>query len=82
MDVDVWVRGGAGVNFGVRFLLDGCDDYGETVSARRIEQQEGKATVAGDEAEFRHLLYSSANVGGFLKQAKSRVSVEPVGAGK
>ena len=54
VDVDVGVGGGAGVDLGVGLFLDGGDDDGEAVGACGVEQQEGEAAVAGDEAEFRH----------------------------
>jgi len=60
VDVDVGVGGGAGVDLGVGFFFDGGDDYGEVVSARGVEEEKGEASVAGDEAEFWHSLYSSA----------------------
>ena len=51
MDADGGVGGGAGVDLGIGLFLDRGDDDGETVGARGVEQQERKASVAGDEAE-------------------------------
>ena len=50
VDVDVGVGGGAGVDVGVGLFVDGGDDYGEVVGARGVEEEEGEAAVAGDEA--------------------------------
>jgi hypothetical protein len=36
------------------------------VGAGCVEQEEGKAAVAGDEAKFRHSLFTLAHVGGRL----------------
>ena len=52
VDVDVGVGGGAGVDLGVGLFFDGGDDYGETVSAGGVEEEEREAAVAGDESEF------------------------------
>jgi hypothetical protein len=50
VDVDVGVGCGAGVDLGVCLLVDGGYDYGQVVCACRIEEEEGKAAVAGDQA--------------------------------
>jgi hypothetical protein len=50
VDVDVGVCGGASVDLGVSLFVDGGDDDGETVSACCVEQEEGEAAVAGDQA--------------------------------
>jgi len=50
VDVDVRVGGGAGVHIGVGLFLDGGNDYGEAVGSCCVEQEEGEAAVAGDQA--------------------------------
>ena len=50
VDVDVGVSCGAGVDLGVGLFFDGCNDYGEAVGACCVEQEEGEAAVAGDQA--------------------------------
>jgi hypothetical protein len=50
VDVDVGVGGGAGVDLGVGLFVDGCDDDGEAVGACGVEEEEGEAAVAGDQA--------------------------------
>jgi hypothetical protein len=50
VDVDVGVGGGAGVDLGVGLFLDGGDDNGEVVGACGVEEEEGEAAVAGDQA--------------------------------
>ena len=50
VDVDVGIGGGAFVDLGVGLFLDGGDDYGEVVGACCVEEQEGEAAVAGDQA--------------------------------
>ena len=59
VDVDVGVGGGAGVDLGVGLFLDGGDDDGESVGACGVEEEEGEAAVAGDEAEVLHFAYFS-----------------------
>ena len=54
VEVDGGVGGGACVDVGVGLLLDGGDDDGEVVGAGGVEEEEGEAAVAGDEAEFIH----------------------------
>jgi hypothetical protein len=49
VDVDVGIGCGSGVDLRVGLFLDGGHDYSEAVSARCIEEEEGKTTVAGDE---------------------------------
>jgi len=51
VEVDVGIAGGALVDLGVGLFLDGGDDDGEAVGARGVEEEEGEAAVAGDEAE-------------------------------
>ena len=50
VDVDVGVGCGAGVDFGVGLFFDGGDDDLEAVGAGCVEQEEGEAAVAGDQA--------------------------------
>ncbi len=44
--------GGAVVDLGIGLFADGGDDDGEAVRAGGVEQEEGEAAVAGDEAEL------------------------------
>ncbi len=52
MDGDAVVRGGAPVDLRVGLLADGRDHHGQALRPRRVQQQKGKAAVAGDEAEL------------------------------
>jgi hypothetical protein len=50
VDVDVGVGCGAGVDLGVGLFVDGGDDDGEAVGACCVEEEEGEAAIAGDQA--------------------------------
>lgn len=52
MQMDLWIERGAAGDLGIGLFLDGRDDDGEPVGARGVEEEKGKAAVAGDEAEF------------------------------
>jgi hypothetical protein len=52
MHGDGGVRLGAAIDLRIGFLFDGGDDDFEALCARRIEEQEGKTAIAGDEAQF------------------------------
>ena len=52
VDDDALVVGRAAVDLRVGFFADGGNHYGKALRPRRVEQQEGKAAIAGDEAEF------------------------------
>ena len=56
MHGDAGIRLGAAVDFGVGFLFDGRDHDFEAFCPRRIEEQKGKAAIAGNEAEFHFYL--------------------------
>jgi len=46
------IAGSARVHLGIGLFVDGRDDDIKSVGARRIEEQEREAAVAGNEAEF------------------------------
>jgi hypothetical protein len=50
MKVNVGVGCGAGVDLGIGFFLDGGYDDREVVGACCVEQEEGEASVASDQA--------------------------------
>src|ERR1017187_2532374 len=52
MDGDALIRGGAPVNLWGGLFADGGDADGQPLGARRIQEEERKAAVAGDEAKF------------------------------
>jgi hypothetical protein len=55
VDVDVWVGCGTSVDLEISLLLDRRDDDLKAMRARGVEEEEGEASVAGDEAEFIHV---------------------------
>ena len=50
VDGDALVGGGALVHLGVGLFADGSNHYVEVLRACRVEEEKGKAPVAGDEA--------------------------------
>jgi len=50
VDVDVGVGCGSGVDLGVSLFVDGGDDYGEIVGPCCVEEEEGEAAIASDQA--------------------------------
>jgi hypothetical protein len=50
VDVDVGVGCGSGVDVGVGLFVDGGDDYGEVMGACGVEEEEGEAAIASDQA--------------------------------
>src|SRR5579863_1417474 len=54
MDGYARVSRSATIDLRIGLLLDGCDNDGEPLPPRRIQQQERESTVTGDETELHH----------------------------